>query len=81
MSLTSRPVTQKKTGGKREGRGFSRGELKQVGVSPRHALRAKLPIDLRRRTIHEENVQLLTQHLKLVHHAHPKTRRSKPKKS
>jgi large subunit ribosomal protein L13e len=78
MSLT-RPATRKKSGGTREGRGFSRGELKKVGVSPRHALRAGLPIDLRRRTVHEENLELLTQRLERV--AAPKTRRPKPKKS
>ena len=53
--------------------------MKKVGVSARHALRVRLPIDRRRRTVHEENVQLLTQHLE--HVAAPKTRRPKPKRS
>ncbi len=47
------------TGKKREGRGFSPYELKEVGLTPGLAKRRKIPVDLRRKTKYEENVQLL----------------------
>lgn len=39
------------------GRGFSKQELTKAGTNIGEALRLHLPVDLRRRTIHEENVQ------------------------
>ena len=47
----------------REGRGFSRGELKEVGLSPSEAMRLGIPVDKRRRTVHEENVERLRAYL------------------
>jgi len=43
----------------REGRGFSRNELLQVGLSFGEALRLGIPIDKRRNTVYEENVTTL----------------------
>ncbi len=43
----------------REGRGFSRNELLQVGLSFREAIRLGIPIDKRRDTVYEENVATL----------------------
>ncbi len=42
---------------KRVGRGFSREELKKAGVNLQEARRIQLPIDFRRRTAHDENVE------------------------
>ena len=41
----------------RVGRGFSREELKKAGVNLQEARRIQLPIDFRRRTAHDENVE------------------------
>ncbi|NIR86898.1 50S ribosomal protein L13e [Candidatus Bathyarchaeota archaeon] len=58
------PAVQKKDGGIREGRGFSRDELKEAGVHLKQALKLGIPIDLRRKTKHKENVKRLKQHLR-----------------
>ena len=44
----------------RKGRGFSRDELRAVGLSLRHALDRGLPIDPKRSTRHDANVATLT---------------------
>jgi len=59
-------VVFKKDGKPKEGRGFSREELKKVALDSKKALRLGIPIDLRRRTLHEENVKVLNEHLKTV---------------
>jgi len=51
-TITSRKRT-------REGRGFSRNELLQAGLSFGEALRLGIPIDKRRNTVYEENVATL----------------------
>jgi ribosomal protein L13E len=43
----------------REGRGFSKAELRDAGLSVNEALKQGIPIDPRRSTKHEENVKLL----------------------
>ena len=64
MALRNRLTVRKKSGEKRKGRGFSREELKKAGISPKQALHVGLPIDLRRQTVHGENVKLIKQQLK-----------------
>jgi ribosomal protein L13E len=59
-----RPIVQKKKGRTREGKGFSRDELKEVKIDSKQALRLKIPIDLKRRTKHEDNVKTLRHYLK-----------------
>ncbi len=54
-----RPMVFKRGGKKRAGKGFSVGELKEAGLCLKRALKLGLPVDPRRRTIHEENVKLL----------------------
>jgi len=56
-------VVRRKTK-QRKARGFSRAELKEVGLGFKDALRLALPIDSRRRTKHEENVRTLKENLK-----------------
>jgi len=53
-----RPVVKRKRKA-REGKGFSREELREVGLSFGEALRQGIPIDTRRSTKHEENVKRL----------------------
>lgn len=48
---------------KRVGKGFSKGELKAVNLSFKEALKLGLPIDIRRRTVHEENIETLKNYL------------------
>ena len=57
-------VVQKKGGRTRGGRGFSRGELKEAEVNFKRALKLGIPVDPRRKTKHEENVETLKQHLR-----------------
>jgi len=59
-----RPIVQKKNDRTREGKGFSRDELKEVGIDSKQALRLKIPIDLKRKTKHENNVKTLKHYLK-----------------
>jgi len=58
-----RPIIRKKNGRVREGKGFSKGELREIGIDFKQALRQKIPVDLRRETKHEDNVKILKQHL------------------
>ena len=46
-----------------KGRGFSRKELKEVGLSLKQALALGIPIDPKRSTQHRENVETLKTHL------------------
>ena len=50
-------VVFKKNGKPRKGKGFSREELRKAGLCFREALKSGVPIDIRRRTIHKENVK------------------------
>lgn len=54
-----KPIVLRKGGKKRVGRGFSIGELKKVNFDFKKALKMGIPIDVRRRTVHEENVKAL----------------------
>jgi len=65
MALRNQLTVRKKNGAMRSGRGFSREELKKAGVGLRQALRAGLPVDTRRRTVHEENLELIKQQIKV----------------
>jgi len=53
----------RKGGKTRRGKGFSREELKKVGLDFRSALRLGIRIDKRRKTVHDENVRLLEDYL------------------
>jgi large subunit ribosomal protein L13e len=57
-------VVQKKGNRTKEGRGFSRGELKEAKINVKRALKLGVPVDLRRKTKHEENVKRLKQYLR-----------------
>jgi len=54
--ITTKAKVMKRLGKQRDGRGFSRNELKQAGTNPTDALKLHIPLDLKRRTLHEENV-------------------------
>jgi ribosomal protein L13E len=64
--MKSIATIRKKDGKPKEGHGFSREELRKVELDRGKALRLKIPVDLRRRSSHEENVEVLKARLKEV---------------
>lgn len=54
--MATKPKVFKKGRKQRSGKGFSREELKKAGLSRTEALKLDIPVDSRRRTAHEENV-------------------------
>ena len=56
MTITRSKVF-KNDGKQRFGRGFSRGELKKVRSSLKEAVKLGLPVDDKRKTVHDENVE------------------------
>ncbi len=56
------PIVYRK-GKVRKGKGFSRDELRAVELSLKEALKMGIPVDPRRKSRHEENVNLLKQFL------------------
>jgi predicted flap endonuclease-1-like 5' DNA nuclease len=48
-----------------KGKGFSREELKEKGLSFKQALNMRIPIDVRRSTKHDENVETLKTYLSI----------------
>jgi large subunit ribosomal protein L13e len=79
MALRKRVIALKEHGEKRRGRGVSRKELKKAGISLKQALRVGLPVDVRRSTVHDENVKLIKQHLKKLNTAKKPVPKSKKK--
>ena len=47
----------KPNGKQREGKGFSKSEVKKAGLDAVSARKMGLPVDPRRRTVHDENVE------------------------
>ena len=61
--MTIQASVAKKFGETREGKGFSKDELQEVGLDFHQALKLRLPIDQRRRTKRTENVKTIKQFL------------------
>jgi len=77
---TTRPKVFKNDGKQRFGRGFSREELKKAGSSLKEAVKLGLPVDDKRKTVHEENVEVAKAFLQEKKPASkPKKPRRKPK--
>jgi len=62
--MSTKPKVFKQDGNQRSGKGFSREELKKAGISSKDALRFGIPIDSKRKTLHEENVDSVKAFLK-----------------
>jgi len=86
-----KPRILKPNGNRRNGRGFSPDELKKAGLTRADARRMQLPVDPRRKTAHEENVEAVKEHtkkskLEIKPKSEPKTKpvakdkKEKPKK-
>jgi large subunit ribosomal protein L13e len=54
-----KPKIQKQDGKQRKGKGFSSGELKKAGLDKTEARKIGLPVDQRRATAHDENVEAI----------------------
>jgi ribosomal protein L13E len=54
-----KPKILKPNGKQCNGRGFSPEELKKAGLNKAEASRLGLPVDLRRKTAHDENVEAI----------------------
>jgi large subunit ribosomal protein L13e len=72
---------QKRNRENRRGRGFSQGELRQAGITTRQALHAGFPIDVRRRTIHRENVKLAQEQVRHIKPVKKRASKAKTKSS
>jgi large subunit ribosomal protein L13e len=57
--MAHKPKVFKKGGKQRCGKGFSREELKKAGINLKEAIKLGIPVDFRRRTIHNENVEVV----------------------
>jgi len=74
-----KPKILKPDGKQRSGRGFSRDEIGKAGLSSVEAARLGLPVDFRRKTVHDENVEAVKAYVeKAKAEAKPK-RKPKPK--
>jgi ribosomal protein L13E len=69
-----KPVINKKGGKQRAGKGFSTKELEKAGLTPTEAKRLEIPVDKRRETIHDLNVEAVKVY------AEKKKSEAKPKK-
>ena len=74
---TAKAIVVGNDGEKRDGRGFSRQELKNAGLGLKQALKLGLPVDSKRKTAHEENVEALKATVKAQKPASKSKRKSK----
>jgi ribosomal protein L13E len=54
-----KPGIIKKDGKQRSGRGFSKEELQKAGLNLAEAKRLEIPVDKRRKTVYDQNVEAL----------------------
>ncbi|MEM3640328.1 MAG: ribosomal protein L13e [Candidatus Bathyarchaeia archaeon] len=78
--IAIKPIVFKKDGKQRIGKGFSREELKKAGLSLKGALNLGIPVDSRRRTVHEENVNAIKDFLKSEKNTKAKIKRTRKSK-
>jgi large subunit ribosomal protein L13e len=57
--MKSIAFVRKKDGKPKEGRGFSVKELQEAELDLKKTLKLEIPVDLRRRSLHKENVEVL----------------------
>jgi ribosomal protein L13E len=77
-----KPVITMQNGKQRMGKGFSPDEIKQAGLNYGEARKLCLPVDFKRRTAHEENINNLKSHKeKAQTEAKPRPKLEKPAES
>ena len=74
-----KPVITKQDGTQRVGRGFSPEELEKSGLNPAEAKRLEVPVDKRRKTVHDVNVDALKAYASKMK-ADAKPKKPKPEK-
>ena len=77
-----RPTITKQNGKQSIGRGFSRTELEKAGVNKQQAKQMGLPVDLKRKSEHDENVETIKAHAQKAQaqaEAQPKPPKTEPK--
>ena len=76
-----KPVITKQDGKQRVGKGFSLEELGKASLNPAEAKRLKVPVDKRRKTAYDVNVESLKAYTaKMKAEAKPKTKKVQPEK-
>ena len=68
-------VVFKKNRKSKEGRGFSKEELRKAALDFQKALKLGIPVDSKRRTLHEENVEALKEYVGSLKKAEPRKKR------
>jgi large subunit ribosomal protein L13e len=68
-----KPKIRRTDGKERNGRGFSLEELERAGLNKAEAKKLEIPVDKRRKTVHDQNVQ------KIKLYAKKKKAETKPK--
>ena len=61
-----KPKIIKPNGKQRNGKGFSLHEIEKAGLNTADARKIGLPVDLRRKTTHEENVEAVKAYAKMA---------------
>ena len=75
-----KPTITKQNGKQSIGKGFSRTELEKAGVNKQQAKQMGLPVDFKRNSSHDENVQTIKAHAqKAQAEAQPKPAKTEPK--
>jgi large subunit ribosomal protein L13e len=59
-----KPTVIRPRGKEKRGKGFSPNELKAAGISKQQARQLGLPVDMRRKSSHDENVEAIKAHSK-----------------
>ena len=54
-----KPVILNSDGKQRSGRGFSTEELEKAGLNPAEAKRLEIPVDKRRKTVYDKNIEAI----------------------
>ena len=76
-----KPTITKQNGKQSIGRGFSRTELEKASVNKQQARQMGLPVDLKRKSAHDENVETIKAHAqkaKAQAEAKPKPAKTEP---
>ena len=76
-----KPLIIKPDKTKRQGKGFSPDEIKQAGMNAAEAKKLGIPVDWKRKTCHEENVEALKSHKPKLQAASKHKSAAKPKAS
>jgi ribosomal protein L13E len=73
-------VITKQNGKQSTGRGFSPSELEKAGVNKQQAKQMGIPVDVKRKSAHDENIATLKAHAeKAKAEAKPKTPKTEPR--